>query len=166
MIFHGLFRDEHLFGDFFVLITLRDQHNDFAFALAKLSALAVGLPVGVWGGKIRRGSKLPDDRSGGIGVEPNFARMHLLNALFDEAGVCAFEEDTGAAQLHGLDELLFIIGASEKNDLRSGRTCLYIAKYREAVDSGQSWIQEHYIGIELNNFFNGLNSVRGFPQDV
>ncbi len=34
MVLHGLFRDEHLFRDFFVFVALRDQNDDFALALA------------------------------------------------------------------------------------------------------------------------------------
>ena len=45
MIFDGLFRNEHLFRDFLILVALSDQNNDFALALAQLSPLTSRLSV-------------------------------------------------------------------------------------------------------------------------
>ena len=61
--------------------------------------------------------KLPHHRSGGVRIEPDFARVDFANALDDQFRSCLLQDDARAAELHRLDELVLILGSGQNDNL-------------------------------------------------
>ncbi len=66
VILHRLLGDEHLLGNFLVLITLRNQNDDLAFALAELRTFPRRFAIIGGCGEFSRRRKLADDRRRGV----------------------------------------------------------------------------------------------------
>jgi hypothetical protein len=76
-------------------------------------------------------------------------------------------QDAGTAQLHGLDEILFVvIGGCKKDDLSLRRTRLYASQDRQAVHARELEVHENNIGLEEDGFIDSLDAVDGLSDDL
>jgi hypothetical protein len=103
MVLDGLLGDEEFFADFFVAKTLRDELNDFFFAVAKQGLFAAR--AGFAGFRKR----FHDFRSHAV-VEPDFAGVHAMNALDQKIGGGLFQHHATRAKTHGTHDVAIIFG--------------------------------------------------------
>ncbi len=62
VVLYSLLRDEHLLGNFLILVALSDQDDDLALTLTELGALPGGLSIGMGSGEFRQARQTDESR--------------------------------------------------------------------------------------------------------
>src|SRR5260370_38735406 len=98
MILYRLLGDEKLFADFFVAKALRDQLDDFLFAIGKQRSFAARSGFGGFGEGLH-------DFGGHTVNEPNFPGVNPLNAFYEKFGGGLLYHNSTSAEAHGVTPL-------------------------------------------------------------
>ena len=75
--------------------------------------------------------------------------MHLADALDQQFGRGLFENNSGSSQLHGLDELVLVVGSGEHDDAGLVLGDLQALQGGEAVEAGHLQIEQEDVGLVL-----------------
>jgi hypothetical protein len=158
MVLDGLFGDEKLFADFLVAETLRDELDDFFFAVAEQGLFAAR--AGFAG--LREGFH---DLGGHTIVEPDFAGVHAMNAFHEEIGGGLLQDHAARAEAHGANNIAVVFGGGQNNDAGGQRIEIDFLEDGEAVFIRHAQVEEKNIGLELGEELDALRAVLGFPDD-
>ena len=158
VIFDGLLGDEKLLADFLVAETLGDELDDFFFAVGeqRLFAARAGL------GRFRESLH---DFGGHAIIEPNFAGVNAVNALYEQVGGGLLEDHAASAEAHGADNVAIIFRGGENDDARRNRIEIDFFEDGEAVFIGHAEIEQQDIGLEFGEELDALGAVLRFADD-
>src|SRR5258708_1053971 len=158
MVFDGLLGDEKFFTDFLVAEALRDELNNFFFAVAEQRLFAAR--AGFAGLRKRL-----HDFGGHAVVEPDFAGMHAMNAFHQKIGGGRLQNDTARTQTHGANRVGMVFGGGQYDNARRQGIEIDFLEDSEAVFIGHAQIEQKNIGLELGEELDALGAVLGFADD-
>jgi len=158
MIFDGLFGDEQLFADFLVAETLRDELNDFFFAVTEQRLFAARA------GFAGFGKGLHHFRGHAV-VEPDFSGVHAMNALDQKIGGGLFQHHATSTKPHGANDVAIVFGSGQHNDTRRQRIEIYFFEDGEAIFVRHAEIEQQNIWLELREELDALGAVLRFAND-
>jgi len=158
MIFYGLLGDEKFFANFLVAETLRDELDDFLFAVAEQRLFAAR--PGFAGLRERL-----HDFGGHAIVEPNFAGMHAMNAFYQEIGRGLLQDDTARTQPHGANDIAIVFRGGQNDNAGGQRIKVDFLEHGKAVFIRHAQVEQKNIGLELGEELDALRAVLGFADD-
>src|SRR5260370_40133030 len=144
MVLDSLLGDEKLFADFFIAETLGYELDDFLFAVAEQRLLAAR--AGLAGFR-----ECFHDLSGHAIVEPDFSRVHAMNALDQEIGGGLLQDDAACAKAHGADHVAIIFGSGKNDDARGQGIEIDFLEDRQTVFVGHTKIEEKNVRLQLSD---------------
>src|SRR6266481_9877146 len=106
MVLDGLLGDEKFFADFLVAESLRDELDDFLFAVAEQRLLAARPG---FGGLRKRFH----DLRGHAVVEPDFAGVHAMNSLHQQVGRGLFQHHAARSESYRATDIAIVYARSE-----------------------------------------------------
>ena len=107
VILYGLLADKHLFRHLAILVALSHEADDLALALAEMRSFPAF--AGHSRHHFRWRSELTHDSRSRMGIQPDFARMPLADALDDQFGRRLLQDDPRTTEFHGLYELVLVL---------------------------------------------------------
>jgi len=158
MVFYGLLGDEKFLADFLVAEALGDELDDFFFAVAEQGLFAAR--AGFAG--LRESFH---DFGGHAIVEPDFAGVHAMNALYEKVGGGLLQDDAASAEAHGADHVAIVFGGGENDDARGQRIEIHFLEDGEAVFIGHAEIEEENVGLQFGEELDTLRAVLSFADD-
>ena len=158
MIFYGLLGDEKLFADFLVAETLRDELNNFFFAVAEQRLFAAR--TGFAGFRKRL-----HDFGGHAVVVPDFAGVHAMNTFHQEIGGRLLQHHTARTETHGANHVTIVFRGGQNDNARGQRIKVDFFEDGEAVFIGHAQIKQKDIGLELGEQLDTLRAVLRFADD-
>ena len=99
-------------------------------------------------------------------IQPDFAGVHLADALHDQVGSGLLQHDAAAAQLHGLHELVLVLGSRQDDDAGALVGLLQRLQGRQAVQVGHAEIEQQHVGIQLLDLLQHLAAVAGLAHHL
>jgi len=158
MVFDGLLGDEKFFADFLVAEALRDELNNFFFAVAEQRLLAAR--AGFAG--LREGLH---DFGGHAVVEPDFAGVHAMNTLHEKIGGGLLQNHTAGAEAHSANDVAIILRGGQNDDARGQGIEIDFLENGQAVFVRHAQIEEKNIGLELGEELDALRAILRFADD-
>src|SRR5216684_1642152 len=158
MVLDGLLGDEKFFTDFLVAEALRDELNNFFFAVAKQRFFATR--PGFAGLRERL-----HDFGGHAVVEPDFAGVHAMNTFHQEIGGRLLQHDTARTEAHGANHVAIVFRGGQYNNARRQRIEVDFLKDGQAVFIRHAQIKQKNIGLELGEQLDALGAVLRFADD-
>jgi hypothetical protein len=158
VILYGLLGDEEFFADFFVAEALRDELNDFLFAVGEERLFAARAGLGGFGEGLH-------DFGGHAIVKPDFAGVNAMNALDEKVGGGLFENYAASAEAHGADDVAIVLGGGEDDDASGKLIEIDFLEDGEAVFIRHAKIKEENIRLELTEKLDALGAVLSFAHD-
>ena len=158
MVLDGLFGDEELFAYFFVAKALRDELDNFFFAVAEQRLFAARPGFGGLGKRLH-------DLGGHAVIEPDFAGMHAMNAFHQEIGGGLFQDTTACAEAHGANHVAIIFRRGQNDDARGQRIEIDFLEHGQAILIRHTQVEEKNIGLELCEELDALRAVLGLADD-
>src|SRR5713226_8595789 len=135
MVLDGLLGNEKFFADFLVAETLGHELNNFFFAVAEQRLFAARARLG-------RFRKRLHDFGGHAIVEPDFSRVHAMNALDQEIGGGLLQDDAACAKAHGADNVAVIFGGGKHDNASGQRIEIDFLEYGQTVFVRHTKIEE------------------------
>ena len=158
VVFYGLLADEKFFADFLVAETLGDELDDFFFAVAEQRLFAARAGLGGFRERLH-------DFGGHAVIEPDFAGVNAVNALYQQVGGGLLENDAARTEAHGADYVAIVFGGGENDDARGQRIEIDFFEDGEAVFIGHAEIEQKNFGLEFGEELDALGAVLRFADN-
>jgi len=158
MVFDGLFGDEKFFADLFISEALSDKLHDFLLAVAEKRLFAARAGFRGFGKSLH-------DLGGHTVIEPDFAGVHAVNALYQKIGGGLFQDHAAGAKAHGANHVTIVFGGGQNDNARGQRIEIHFLEHGKAVFVRHAQIKEKNVGLKLGEKLDALDAVLCFADD-
>ena len=161
MILHGLFGDEHLLGNFLVLIALGDEDDDLALTLAQLRAIAGCFAASRCGGAVKSGGAANCRMTAAVvlassQISPSLT-LWMLFAISDAGEF--FRRMPAQPSFMASTNSSLLSDAVKRTTLTRAERIAKLRSTPRPFSTRQVQLHQHHVGVRGANQIQGFNPI-------